>query len=529
MRLWGDQLQSLSEPPFSVGPDSLFVAYFASAELGCHLALGWPMPARILDLYAEFRCLTSGLKTPCGNKLLGALAYYGLDAIAAAEKDSMRQLAIRGGPYTDEERAALLDYCQTDVDALAKLLPAMLPRLDLPRALVRGRYMTAVARMEWSGIPVDVDALTTLRSNWDAIQERLIQRIDSTYGVFEGRSFKTDRWAAWLAMNNIPWPRLESGSLALDDGTFRSMANIYPAVAPVRELRTSLSQLRLNELAVGSDGRNRCLLSPFASRTGRNQPSNSRFIFGPATWLRSLIRPAAEMAVAYVDYEQQEFGIAAAPSGDLAMQLAYTSGDPYLAFAKQAGAVPADATKESHQCQREQFKTASLAVQYGQGAESLAQKLNESPARGRELLQLHHETYPRYWRWSDAIRDYAVLHGELQAVFGWTVHVTEDANPRSLRNFPLQANGGEMLRLACSLATERGIRVSAPIHDALLIEAPITEIDDAVAACQRAMREASEIVLSGFPLRTEPKVVRFPDRYMDKRGERMWEAVWELI
>jgi hypothetical protein len=352
IRLWGDQLESLSEPPFSVSPDSLFVAYFASAELGCYLALNWPMPTRILDLYAEFRCLTSGLKSPCGNGLLGAMAYFGLDAIEAAEKDSMRQLAMRGGPYTDEEKAALLGYCQTDVDALAELLPKMLPRLDLPRALVRGRYMTAVARMESNGIPVDVDALGALRSNWELIQERLIQRIDAAYGVFEGRTFKADRWATWLATNNIPWPRLESGSLALDDDTFRSMAGVYPSVAPIRELRTSLSQLRLSELAVGSDGRNRCLLSPFASKTGRNQPSNSRFIFGPATWLRCLIRPAVEMAVAYVDYEQQEFGIAAALSGDRVMQLAYASGDPYLAFAKQAGAVPADATKQSHQSQR---------------------------------------------------------------------------------------------------------------------------------------------------------------------------------
>jgi hypothetical protein len=52
-------------------------------------------------------------------------------------------------------------------------------------------------------------------------------------------------------------------------------------VAPLRELRHALSQLRLNALAVGSDGRNRCLLSTFRAKTSRNQPSNSQFIFGP--------------------------------------------------------------------------------------------------------------------------------------------------------------------------------------------------------------------------------------------------------
>lgn len=160
-----------------------------------------------------------------------------------------------------------------------------------------------------------------------------------------------------------------------------------------------------------------------------------------------------------MDYEQQEFGIGAALSGDPTMKTAYLTGDPCLAFAKQAGAVPADATKHSHKAERERFKTCALGVQYGMSAESLAQKLDESPARRRELIQLHKATYPTYWRWSDAIRDYAVLNGRLQAVLGWTVHVGEDVNPRSLRNFPLQANGGEMLRIACCLATERGIRV----------------------------------------------------------------------
>src|SRR5262245_24409382 len=149
------------------------------------------------------------------------------------------------------------------------------------------------------------------------------------------------------------------------------------------------------------------------------------------------------------------------------------------------------------------------------GADALARKLDESPARGRELIGLHRRTYPRYWQWSDAVEMTAMLAGELQAAFGWTVHVGADANPRSVRNFPLQANGAEMLRLACILATERGIKVCAPIHDALLIEAPADGIADAVSACQTAMREASELVLPGFPLRTDAKIVRRPDRYAD--------------
>src|SRR5439155_17508440 len=129
----------------------------------------------------------------------------------------------------------------------------------------------------------------------------LVRAVDADYGVFVPAvpgdpdrpwSFSTGRWADYLARHDIPWPRLASGVLALDNDTFREMARVYPdEVGPVRERRHTLGQLRLNELAVGPDGRNRCLLSMFGSKTGRNQPSNSKFIFGPSCWLRSLIRP----------------------------------------------------------------------------------------------------------------------------------------------------------------------------------------------------------------------------------------------
>jgi hypothetical protein len=364
-----------------------------------------------------------------------------------------------------------------------------------------------------------------------ALLRRAAELVALGSGNYGGRplSFSSTRFAAWLSQAGIPWPRLPSGALDLSDDAFRQMARQYPAVAPLRELRHSLSQLRLNELAVGSDGRNRCLLSAFASRTSRNQPSNSKFIFGPSVWLRGLIQPGAGRAVAYLDWGQQEFGIAAALSGDTAMMAAYTSGDPYLAFAKQAGAVPPDATKTSHKVERERFKVCALAVQYGMGDKSLAEALGQPEICARNLLQLHRETYPKFWRWSQAAVDHAMLHGYLYTVFGWRVHVGAEVNPRSLANFPMQANGAEMLRLACCLATERGIEVCAPIHDALLIEADADAIEQAVADCGEAMREASEIVLSGFALRTDTKIIRHPERYSDPRGEHMWELVSELL
>ena len=529
LRVWQDDLKRMEVPPYAIGPDSLFIAYYASAEMGCHLSLGWPLPINLLDLFTEFRNITNGLPVPCGNGLLGAMAYFGLPCMEAIEKDSMRSLILRGGPWTSAEQESILDYCESDVITLKKLYGQMESGLDLPHALLRGAFMKAAAHIEFNGIPIDTDMLERLSSRWDSIQDSLISKIDVNYGVFEGRTFKLAKFESWLIRNNIPWPRLESGALDLQDDTFKEMARAYRIVAPLRELRVSLSQMRLSSLSVGRDGRNRCLISAFQARTGRNQPSNSQFIFGPSVWLRGLIRPKPGYGLAYIDWSQQEFGIAAALSGDLNMIEAYQSGDPYLTFAKQAGAVPADATKEFHGPQREQFKQCALAVQYGMGAGSLSKRIGQPVIVATDLIRLHKETYRKFWAWSDDAVDYAMLHCKLWTVFGWTIHIGPNTKHRSLLNFPMQANGAEMLRLACCLAVERGVKVCAPVHDALLIEAPLDGLTDVVAATQMAMADASAIVLDGFRLRSDAKVIRYPDRYMDERGIEMWDTIQRIL
>jgi DNA polymerase-1 len=86
-----------------------------------------------------------------------------------------------------------------------------------------------------------------------------------------------------------------------------------------------------------------------------------------------------------------------------------------------------------------------------------------------------------------------------------------------------------MLRLACCLCTEHGIQVCAPVHDALLVEASLEAIESIVAQTQALMQQASLLVLPGFPLRTEAKIVRYPERYLDPRGVQMWETVQALL
>lgn len=539
LRFWREELSAMDKAPFPTGNDVLFVAYYASAEMGCFVALGWPLPSRVLDLFTEFRALNNGVAVPSGNGLLGALVAYGLDSMAADEKAAMRDLIMGGGPWSNQEQRDILEYCERDVRALEMLLPAMLPQIlstdphsgkALSQALHRGRYMKAAAHMEFTGVPIDTQTLDRLRTGWEPIKRGLIDAINTEYDVYEDGAFVQAKFEGYLVRHRIPWPRLESGRLALDDGSFRQMAKAFPHISALRELRHTLSELRLNELAVGADGRNRCLLSAFRARTGRNQPSNSKFIFGLSVWLRGLIKPAPDHGLAYIDFRSQEVGIAAALSGDELMMEGYRTGDPYLSFAIQAGLAPKNATQKSHKTVRDRCKALVLGLQYGMTAEGLASRLGAPAVEAKHLMDMHRRTYRKFWQWSDRVVDTAMMGQTLRTVFGWPIHLDDNPNPRSLRNFLMQANGAEMLRFACSKGTESGISICAPVHDAILIEAPLNLMDRHIGEMRDCMAEASKAVLSGFEIQTSFDVIRYPDRYMDEdRGRGMWERVMGLL
>jgi hypothetical protein len=540
IRLWQDELGNL--PPYPLGPESLFVAYLASAEIGFHQALGWPKPVRILDLYVEYRnrynCLPTIVEQKLykkdekkirRNSLLGALIQFGLDTIGVSEKQEMVDLILTGGPWTPDEKLAILDYCKSDVAALDRLLTAMLPELDIPRGLLRGRYMASVASMEAVGVPIDVELLTKLRNRWEEIQQELIAHVDAQYGVYEGASFRNRRFERWLAANGILWPRYANGELMLTDKVFRDMAKIHPELNPLRELRYSLSKLRLNDLSVGQDGFNRCMLSAFGARSSRNSPSNTKFIYGPSSWLRGLIKPPPGFGLAYIDWEGQEFGVAAALSGDPAMKAAYDSGDIYLGFAKAAKAVPTDSTRHTHKQERDLYKQCVLGVGYGMEEHSLALRIDQHILIARSLLRHHHEIFWHFWEWSDNRVRRTMFTNVTYTVFGWKYHVPPDPKVRSIRNFPMQANAAEIMRLAVCLGVENGITICCPVHDAVLIMAPADRLDSDIARMRAYMEQASELVLDGFKLRTEFVAVRYPDRYMDERGRQFWNIVMSLL
>jgi DNA polymerase I len=368
----------------------------------------------------------------------------------------------------------------------------------------------------------------------------MVPAIDAQYGVYTRDTagdwhFNLELFAAYLKREGITWPLTEKGNLSTKRKTFEDMSKGHPQLENLRQLRHARDKMRKIKLAVGSDGRNRTVLWAFKAKTSRTQPKASQWIFSPAVWLRSLIKPGPGRAVAYVDWSSMEFMIAASLSGDPVMLEFYRGGDPYLSFCKRVGKAPTTANKRTHGPLRERYKPVLLSIQYGVQSETLAGRLGISTFDAHEMLAQHHELFAVYWQWAADWLAHALDTGVMWTPMGWFCRtgITE-FNERSLINFPVQGTGADILRIACVWATRYGLELCAPVHDAILIEAPLDRIEADVALLQEIMRRASRAVLTPpgsavCELRTDAKIIRYPDRYTDPRGDEIWARVLELL
>jgi hypothetical protein len=538
--LWRDQLGAV--PPYRTDDRVLFVCFVFNAEGTCHLSLDWPLPVNVIDLNAEFRLFVNGRVVPEGKGLLGALAYFNLDRIGARHKDAMRDRIRQGWPFSPEERDQILRYGTSDVTPLPLLFPKLVSDDNLEQALHRGEFVAASALMEHRGVPLDraiFDRLADKRA-WSAIRDAMVPMIDADYGVYSKGAdgdwhFNLELFANYLRREGIAWPLTETGKLSTRRKTFEDMAKGYPQLENLRQLRHARDKMRTIKLAVGADNRNRTVLWPFQAKTSRTQPKASRWIFSPAVWLRSLIKPEPGQAVAYVDWSSMEFMVAASLSGDPVMLEFYCNGDPYLSFAKRVGAVPREAIKQTHGPVRDRYKAGLLSIQYCVGAETLASRLGISTFAAHEMITQHHELFAVYWRWADDWLAHTLDTGVMWTPLGWECRTgIIEFNGRSIQNFVVQGASADILRIVVVWATRRGLRLLAPVHDALLIEAPIERIEADVALLQELMRRSSRVVLNPtgngtLELRTDAKIIRYPDRYTDPRGDKIWEQVLHLL
>jgi DNA polymerase I len=536
-RLWREELQIRTAAPFDVSASTLFVGFKTEAELTCFLALGWCLPCHVLDLYSEWRRRSNGTPHPLPeNSLINVAARYRIDTITAAAKDSFRAMFIANADFTSEQQEAALGYCESDVRATAELFRRMDREepFRLPAACYRGRYTKAVARVQHVGVPLDLKTERRFRTHRQAIREQIIREGDFLGAYDDAGRFSYDRLGTALVQYGIrEWPRTEkNGQLALDRDILRQMARRHPWLEPWRQMKNLVDVLESWNLQCGDDGRGRCSLMPFATLTGRNAPSSTRYVFGLPAGFRPLIKPPPGEAVAYIDYVAQEIGIGAGLCGDPGLLAAFETGDPYLAFAVMAGNAPPGATKDSHPRVRKQHKTALLGVCYGMGVQALAARLEISLEAAQVLLTAVAQLFPVFWAWCRRVISNANWRGEIVTPFDkWRFEVHARTKRTTVRNFMMQASGASIMRLAAIAATEERLTIAGVVHDAFVLVSPEPVIERDVVRLEEIMAEAAEKVC-GIAIPAGRKIMRYPERYWDEDdldGCALWNRLMGLL
>jgi hypothetical protein len=507
--------------------DDVFIAHYAVAEMKFLLRQGVPLPRHWFDTFVAWRFLTNR-PDHLEAGLAVALIHLGLPGMAPTEKQELRKtiLHLRFDANSTADRQKIIDYCLSDCDGCAALYERIRDRVSPALMAHWVEYLKAVARMELRGIPFDAAQYARIQAMQPVIKAQLIGNVNNTWRVFEGKTFKKPAMLRWCRNVGIAWPTKLSNATgkayhAFDKNTMKEMESRHPFIAEVRQVLKTLKQFEGRELAVDPAlGRHYYNTSPFRSVTGRNQPRG--FIFGAPKWARWLIVPESpEHVMVYVDFVAQEVGIAAALSRDAAMRSIYEAEDCHIAFATRAGANLAGASDQARKQVRKQYKTVNLGVLFGQTEYGISHRLGISQAAANSLLDDHKNLFPTFWSWSERMVQGAYDRGWIATPCGWRSKVPNRSKATTWMNWPMQATGGDIMRLTITYLDRQGVRILAPVHDGFLLSCRRDQLADLRAAVDWACGTAVEHVLPGFPLRWDVTVYD-GGRFEDEDGAPLW-------
>ena len=173
---------------------------------------------------------------------------------------------------------------------------------------------------------------------------------------------------------------------------------------------------------------------------------------------------------------------------------------------------------------------------YGLGVAALARNLGIPRWPAQNIIDQMIARYPVLNAWLDRIGVKAEHYIPITCTLGWSLAMTgKRGEERTFLNYPMQANGSELMRLVIVRASKLNLIGCA--HDSFMIEDTVDRIEQSVAELQNIMRQASRDLFGGFEIRADcdpvKDIVRYPDRFIDDREReeemRHWNWFMTLI
>jgi DNA polymerase-1 len=495
-----------------VGPDGVpTVAHRAKELMRALTPMGVDIASLELDTAVAAYLVEPGEDTYPLEEL--AARYAGVDVRSPAAPPA-GQLDLEGTATDPAEetgrRAAAVARLAPALSAAltARGLSILHDEVELP--LVR-----VLARMEVTGVRVDVDYLTSVvRTLTDEVQ-RLDGEIQDLAGVeFRVNSTQQLRTVLFDKLGLAPQKKTKTG-YSTDAASLERLRGEHPVIdallryREMEKLRSTYGDSLLAEVA--GDGRIHASFNQTVARTGRlssDQPNlhNIPIRSEEGRRLRRAFIPAEGCSLLIADYNQIELRVIAHLADDPGLIEAFDFGqDIHNATAARIfGVEPEEVTLS----QRSKAKMVSYGLAYGMEAYGLSQRLGIDVEEAAIILAAYFEAFPNVRAYMEATVAEARTKGYTQTLFGRRRPIPElaasnyrvrQAGERQAMNAGIQGLAADIFKVALvrlDTALERedlASRLILQVHDEVILEVPPAERERATELTMTAMQGAAEL------------------------------------
>ncbi|KFF27135.1 DNA polymerase I [Chryseobacterium vrystaatense] len=426
------------------------------------------------------------------------------------------------GTFRDADLRTQTDYAAEDADVTFQLYELFAPQLKKENLEdlffnIEMPLMEVLAKMELSGISLDEKWLA--QESIDL--ENDLRQLETTIFDLSGEEFNMN---SPKQLGEILFEKMQldpkakktkTGQYATSEDVLQKLSSKHEIIKHILEYRTYQKLKSTYVDALPSqidklDSRVHTNFSQTTAATGRLASVNPNLQNIPIRTLRGQqIRGAFVSGegkkIISADYSQIELRLIAEISGENNMIKAFQDGeDIHASTAAKLFKIPLE---EVSKTQRSQAKTVNFGIIYGQGAFALAEQTGLSRTEAKQMIEAYFLTYPKLKEYMAEQVSKARQIGYVETILGRKRHL-KDINSnnfvvrghaeRNAVNAPVQGSAADVVKLAMIKIDkelkeqELQTKMLLQVHDELVFEAPVDEIERASKLIKTEMESALE-------------------------------------
>lgn len=426
------------------------------------------------------------------------------------------------GTFRDADLRTQTDYAAEDADVTFQLYELFAPQLKKENLeelffKIEMPLMEVLAKMELAGISLDEKWLAQESIDLENDLRQLESKIFELSGEeFNMNSPKQLGEILFEKMQLDPKAKkTKTGQYATSEDVLQKLSSKHEIIKHILEYRTyqKLKSTYVDALPSQIDKQDNRVHTNFSqttAATGRLASVNPNLQNIPIRTLRGQqIRGAFVSGegkkIISADYSQIELRLIAEISGEENMIKAFQDGeDIHASTAAKLFKIPLE---EVSKTQRSQAKTVNFGIIYGQGAFALAEQTGLSRTEAKQMIEAYFETYPKLKEYMAEQVSKARQVGYVETILGRKRHL-KDINSnnfvvrghaeRNAVNAPVQGSAADVVKLAMIKIDKElkeqqlQTKMLLQVHDELVFEAPVDEIETASKLIRTEMESALE-------------------------------------